>query len=659
MSSNKKNKVLQKTLQAKGMLFFERKEYEAAIAALIACINVEPSFLAYRYLGLSFWHTDKLDEAIRALLKSNSIKEHHYCNHVLAGCYYSKTEYLLAKKAAEKSLESKPDHPTYNKLYGCILNKLGQHKEAIAALETSTNSIKDWFSCQQMGLSYLAVNDLDKALISLNFAHTFAVAEKPLVFKGLSICNEQLGEVAKSLDDAYRYAKIDKSEESNHFYQSLLYKHLPNIVIKKIQEQTYNDVRDIVHDLTNLLSDNQLIYHCLRALSLSKISTNNTNIGKNGRTSKKESLQINRPKTLPAITPTIVFGISHAQIYEHIPGARVYKYPGATMYSIGNKDSRTGHNLKIKEIIDATKDIRSIVFEFGEVDLRMHTMKISRRTGKSPYDVIDIAIKNYFQFIDEFKDNPAQIIVSGPHAGGANIASSDSDIERNELCWYMNSRLYDECRSRGTPFITLFDLAVDSSTLRSRSGLFSDPLHLQCPPNPIGQNIQDILRLRLHSSIKNGVSTVVRKRTPYLQQECKVLASDILDFPINHIFTPGSNFPEERKLIGTSSRSLVIELPYRILIKSVSLLFVDKNVLSEVHVVHESYSPSIQSIPSTLLKSSHSKLGEFIQHDHIAAEHSLIKSQPSKYLLIRFDLKKCVQQPVLLKSISIKRRDGF
>ena len=97
----------------------------------------------------------------------------------------------------------------------------------------------------------------------------------------------------------------------------------------------------------------------------------------------------------------IVFGVSHSDIYRDCSGFKVVACGAGTMYRIGNPNSTTGHyNIILSALKHIDPETTCLVFEFGEVDLRMHITQQSRRKGYSPYQSCNNAIGRYFFFLD-------------------------------------------------------------------------------------------------------------------------------------------------------------------------------------------------------------------------------------------------------------------
>ena len=91
------------------------------------------------------------------------------------------------------------------------------------------------------------------------------------------------------------------------------------------------------------------------------------------------------------------------------------------MFSIGDAQSRTKHFQTINSALETIHPQKSVlVFEFGEVDIRNHIFKISKKKCQSIYSVADISISRYVEFLKTIQSKGYNIMIAGPHCGGEN-----------------------------------------------------------------------------------------------------------------------------------------------------------------------------------------------------------------------------------------------
>lgn len=633
MQLNEIPSSIDQKLCLQGILHYKKGDFADAARYSSQSINIKPGYLAYRYLGFSLIHLKKPHEAISALLESNSIKEHPQCYRGLADCYFDLNQLELAEQALAASIRLDPRPDTYRSL-GILYVKVKKYKQAIEALMISTESIKDWYSYQALGEAYLNRKQARSAIDAFNQSITYSVQDKSQTFFGLAVCYEMLGDSANCVENYYKTAKLLLTAKHIGIYIRKIKKYFPHPIANKMLLDA--NMAELAKDVTCSLNNNALEYKVLRCISLAQEFNNSITMSHQTYLEESLDLILSATKAQFDVHDTIVFGVSHAQIFEGIPGVRVHAYPGATMFSLGKKNSRTGAYQKIIKVIEDRKVKANIVLEFGEVDLRRHAMKISMRENLSPNEVIDSAISKYFEFIDQLNQDQINIIVSGPHSGGASIVSSYSDVERNMLCWYMNSRLASQCASRNIPFITLFDLAVNLKTLQSRKNLYYDQLHLHTPPHSIGVKIQGLLHSRLHEAINYSKSVQLPKIPTRVDQACKIIASDLAEPWNGSTFLPGSILPKAIRLEGSSANTLVIELPYSTNIKSVKITTIGGSVASEVHLLKENFSPSTTAEAPILLKSSKVQSSDMETHNHTDEGPISIAPGLSRFIIIHF-----------------------
>lgn len=152
----------------------------------------------------------------------------------------------------------------------------------------------------------------------------------------------------------------------------------------------------------------------------------------------------------------ILFGVSHSRLYYDSSWITVKEYGPGTMYSINNSNSKIGHhNYILKSIEGLSPLVYDLIFEFGEIDLRAHVLKMIRKLNESPMKVIDHAIDNYMSFITQISGLGYTIYISGPHCGGGKgiSAKATEQQERNDLCRYMNLQLLRKCQEKKSYFI--------------------------------------------------------------------------------------------------------------------------------------------------------------------------------------------------------------
>ena len=352
-----------------------------------------------------------------------------------------------------------------------------------------------------------------------------------------------------------------------------------------------------------------------------------------------------------------VFGVSHAELHRTSPNTTVITCGAGTMFSIGNPKSRTKHFQLINSSLERIHPKNSVlIFEFGEIDIRNHIFKISKKKSQCIYSVADSSISKYIELLKSIKNNGFNIMISGPHCGGGASPSRTSAIENNDLCAYINDALMLECRINGFYFFTLFDKVVNQKTLQEIPGLYKDHIHLCLPPSKIGYALNNLLNKRIYRALSQS-----KTKCQFFQQEdvkgkCRIVISDIPSWQTGEEFEPGQeiNFNEECLKIG--QQMLLIELPFLMHPKEVSLTF-KKNtseIRTAVQYILEPWDGPQKARTENIIN-AHSK-PTLRASENNSINHSFtlqkISDQMSKLLIIRISAN---AHGNYLTKISIKR----
>ena len=185
-------------------------------------------------------------------------------------------------------------------------------------------------------------------------------------------------------------------------------------------------------------------------------------------------------------------------------------------------------------------------------------------------------------------------MVSGPHCGGEGYPSITSSVERNDLCAYVNDALNLECLAHNFSFFTLFDIVVDQKALKI-PGLFYDHHHLCLPPSKIGNALNALLYQRIDGAFSCFRSPFRAFSMPgEVHAVCTLVVSDIPNWHTGMAFDPGKEVSCKEELFEVGNYMLLIELPFLIYPKDVTLEFNPPaiNIRTSVHGVLESWDVS-------------------------------------------------------------------
>ncbi len=168
----------------------------------------------------------------------------------------------------------------------------------------------------------------------------------------------------------------------------------------------------------------------------------------------------------------------HAQIAD----SKVYfgynKLDGKTAYKI--KD----HDKKVKRIITPIKD-KSLIFVFGEVDIRIHIKRKHKMLGTSIETLIKNTAQRYTDYVAELRNESFDIhifnvVPTGDFTGKQfekwknNLPYSFNTTykERQAYTLMLNSEYKQSCAQKNIPFIDIYKHLVDNQGNRKKELIF-------------------------------------------------------------------------------------------------------------------------------------------------------------------------------------------
>lgn len=145
-----------------------------------------------------------------------------------------------------------------------------------------------------------------------------------------------------------------------------------------------------------------------------------------------------------------------ARSKDNLDKFRSYRIGPATAYQLDNKKPILNN---IITLMDKDKD--SLLFCFGEVDIRAHLKKQIDLQKRSVKDIVKECVDRYFNTILHYKGLGINVMVWGPIASWSNKKpysgpSFGTCLERNEITREFNEYLKMLCDSEGIKFITIF-----------------------------------------------------------------------------------------------------------------------------------------------------------------------------------------------------------
>ena len=608
-----------------GWCLFSQKNYSKAIDSFNKAILLNEDWSSYQGLGWTLVNTANYSEAIKALKKSIHLKEDWLSYFYLGFTYQRIKNYSEAIKDLNKSIALQKHWKTYQGL-GWALHAIQNYGEAIEVFKKSIALKEDWNSYLGLGCAHISNGNYPEAVEALNMSNEMSIKDNPNTNRLLGHAHLQNCDYSASIkalnvsitleESSASYLELGNALAHMKHYRKALDATVSSFVMapsnnalkqfskiyslaaneKKIDKklETFFNVDTPPSRITkDYITKKQALLktYILGAVSLQKIDPlllrQISLLTKQKETAKRmhgndeilEGLKESYFSTgnIPPIMPEFhkyVFGVSHSRLYIGSPNTTVIECGAGTMFSIGDSNSRTKHYQTITTAIETINPKNSIlIFEFGEVDIRNHIFKISKRKSKSFIDIANTSISRYVNFLTILKSKGFNIMISGPHCGGGPNISRISSVERNDLCSYVNDALRLECQAKGFYFFTLFDKVVDQKTLKEIPCLYSDNHHLSLPPSKTGNLLNSLLNQRINKAINQNDLPFTLFQKEELSAECNIVFSDIPGWSTGMRFEPGKSITSTQSSLQIGEYLAIIELPFLVYPKEIILEF--------------------------------------------------------------------------------------
>lgn len=147
-----------------------------------------------------------------------------------------------------------------------------------------------------------------------------------------------------------------------------------------------------------------------------------------------------------------------------LPYFKSYRIGPATAYQLANKQPLIEYLINT---INLTEN-DSIMFCFGEVDIRAHLIKQSQLQDKPVSELVVECVDRYITSLLNYKKFTNNILVWGPIASWSDKKvytggpSYGTNKERNEVTEQFNNYLKDKCEENSFKFITIFDKMLNN-----------------------------------------------------------------------------------------------------------------------------------------------------------------------------------------------------
>ena len=629
--------------QKLGVCYRKTRQFERAIIAFKDSLRIHEDVKTYiEYARALFMH-GQIDEAITIWKTSLTLKETWHAYHQLGNAYIKKRNYIdavvmmraalgiaknwqshqfigiallklkhykLAEEEFYSSLSLKPNFNTYF-LLGELYRKIGNLEEALKQYNTSFEMRPQASIQQKIGVIYSQKGEVLKSIQALE--RSISLQVNPDTYHLLSRMHAKNNDFRKAISTLIHSYQINPDPFLEQEYISLVQKDKNELIatayricfsdVKKDQKKLNSNWQAIIEETMKRRKIDPLFLHM-------KSSVLEQNILDEPAYNQTYPISFLRQK-LHKESPThkirkqkMLFGVSHARLYYSSELVVVKECGPGTMDSINNPNSQIGHYKYIlKEIESLRPNSHDLIFEFGEIDLRAHILKASRKLNLSPRQVINNSVENYFQFITQIAERGYTIYISGPHCGGGkgmNTAIPIDNSERNDLCRYMNLQLLKKCQMHSFHFYTMFDVAVDMASMRERSNFFYDQIHLHLPPNPYG----NLLRQIAEQKILNATQDIAYYES-YLAEKnvvapIKILYSNLKEVTSNSILKPGE-LSNPISIDVDQKYYILLQLPYPLEFE-MSLIVSGQISSIDCFAIYEPFDPSYMENAPNLIK---------------------------------------------------------
>lgn len=143
-----------------------------------------------------------------------------------------------------------------------------------------------------------------------------------------------------------------------------------------------------------------------------------------------------------------------------------YRIGAATAYHLSNKTTIINDIIKKK-----VNPNDSVLFCFGEVDIRAHLKKQMDIQKRGVKEIVKECVDRYMDVIKEYKNKGLNVMVWGPiaswhdskpYTGGPSFGSN---LERNNITKEFNEYCETLCEEYDIPFITIFNKMVNDDNI--------------------------------------------------------------------------------------------------------------------------------------------------------------------------------------------------
>lgn len=186
----------------------------------------------------------------------------------------------------------------------------------------------------------------------------------------------------------------------------------------------------------------------------------------------------------------LIAGIATSE--EHlINNFRIFHLGPALAYNLNRYHTKTMAREKVEFLLNEHLILpkQDIMCCFGEIDLRVHTLKKAEKINVNYSFIVDNILQNYLNFL-LWLSQRTSVLVWGPIATQVDNSPFDAEYpryktesERNIATAYFTRELQVLCTANGIPFISIFPQLIDKN-YKTKQNYIADGCHLsQCAWN--------------------------------------------------------------------------------------------------------------------------------------------------------------------------------
>lgn len=161
-------------------------------------------------------------------------------------------------------------------------------------------------------------------------------------------------------------------------------------------------------------------------------------------------------------------GDSHVWTYDLIHPFITHHLGAATAFNLGSQSSQTGSFHKLQTVLNKIDKRDSvIVFEFGEIDCRLHIYNQFRKSNrtKSIKQIIDKTISNYLKVVEEVAHRGYKVAILSPTPTGVeeNLYQKEFFANfkiRDRITRRFHQSLKEEAEKQGLIYLDLYSLVT-------------------------------------------------------------------------------------------------------------------------------------------------------------------------------------------------------